>query len=46
MLQSASELVKRFAFLRGLIPDLLAHGQEEKASSEEKQTDNPQSETC
>ncbi len=26
LLQAASELIKRFAFLRGLIPDPLAHG--------------------
>lgn len=44
LLQSASELIKRFAFLRGLIPDPLAHGQEEKASPEETQADNPPSE--
>lgn len=44
LLQSTSELIKRFAFLLGLIPDPLAHGQEEKASSEEKQADKTQSE--
>ncbi len=44
LLQSASELIKRFAFLCGLIPDPLAHGQEEKASPEETQADNPPSE--
>jgi len=44
LLQSASELVKRFAFLRDLIPDPLAHGQEKKASPEETQADNPPSE--
>jgi TRAP-type mannitol/chloroaromatic compound transport system permease small subunit len=32
MLQGASELIKRLAFLRGLIPDPLAHGQTEKDS--------------
>jgi TRAP-type mannitol/chloroaromatic compound transport system permease small subunit len=31
-LQGASELIKRIAFLRGLIPDPLAHGQTEKDS--------------
>jgi TRAP-type mannitol/chloroaromatic compound transport system permease small subunit len=30
LLQSASELIKRIAFLRGLIPDPLAHSQPEK----------------
>lgn len=44
LLQSASELIKRIAFLRGLIPDPLAHGQEENASPEETQADNPPSE--
>jgi TRAP-type mannitol/chloroaromatic compound transport system permease small subunit len=44
LLQSVSELIKRFAFLRGLIPDPLAHGQEENASHEENQADNPLSE--
>lgn len=44
LLQSLSELIKRFAFLRGLIPDPLAHGQEEKAASEETEGDNPPSE--
>ena len=34
LLQSASELIKRIAFLRGLIPDPLARGQEEKSSPE------------
>lgn len=46
LLQSASELIKRFAFLRGLIPDPLAHGQEKNSSSAEAQTDNPPSEAC
>lgn len=32
LLQSASELIKRIAFLRGLIPDPLAHSQPEKDS--------------
>lgn len=32
MLQGASELIKRLAFLRGLIPDPLAHSQTEKDS--------------
>jgi TRAP-type mannitol/chloroaromatic compound transport system permease small subunit len=44
LLQSASELIKRFAFLRGLISDPLAHVQAENASPEETQTDNPPSE--
>ena len=46
LLQSASELIKRIAFLRGLIPNPLAHGQEEKAAPEETQADNSQSEAC
>jgi TRAP-type mannitol/chloroaromatic compound transport system permease small subunit len=37
-LQSISELVKRIAFLRGLIPDPLAHAQEEKPSSGAKES--------
>ena len=41
LLQSASELIKRIAFLRGLIPDPLAHDQEENDSPEETQADNP-----
>jgi TRAP-type mannitol/chloroaromatic compound transport system permease small subunit len=40
-LQSISELIKRIAFLRGLIPDPLAHVQEEKPSSGEKEPDKP-----
>jgi len=44
LLQSASELIKRFAFLRGLIPDPLAHGKEENASPEETQADTNPSE--
>jgi len=39
LLQSASELIKRFAFLRGLISDPLAHVKEENASPEETQAD-------
>jgi len=38
-LQSISELIKRIAFLSGLISDPLAHVQEEKSSSEEKKSD-------
>jgi TRAP-type mannitol/chloroaromatic compound transport system permease small subunit len=37
-LQSISELIKRIAFLCGLIPDPLAHVQEEKASSGDKES--------
>jgi TRAP-type mannitol/chloroaromatic compound transport system permease small subunit len=44
LLQSASELIKRFAFLRGLISDPLAHDQAENDSPEETQADNPPSE--
>lgn len=44
LLQSLSELIKRFAFLRGLIPDPLSHGQEEKAAPAETEGDNPPSE--
>ena len=44
LLQSASELIKRIAFLRGLIPDPLAHNQEENNPPEEAQVDNPPSE--
>lgn len=43
-LQSISELVKRIAFLRGLIPDPLAHAQEKKAPSGEKEPDKPEPE--
>lgn len=39
LLQSASELIKRFAFLRGMISDPLAHVQEENDSPEETQAD-------
>jgi TRAP-type mannitol/chloroaromatic compound transport system permease small subunit len=44
LLQSASELIKRFAFLRGLISDPLAHDQKESNTAEEAQTDNLPSE--
>ncbi len=44
LLQSASELIKRIAFLRGLIPDPLAHGEVENTSPEETQADTPPSE--
>jgi len=44
LLQSISELIKRFAFLRGLIPDSLAHVQEEKTSPEETEAVNSASE--
>ncbi len=37
-LQSISELIKRIAFLRGLITDPLAHVQEEKPPSGEKES--------
>ncbi len=39
LLQGASELIKRFAFLRGLIPDPLGHGPAEKDSSVKTQDD-------
>jgi len=39
LLQSASELIKRFAFLRGMISYPLAHVQEENDSPEETQAD-------
>ncbi|RPH47494.1 MAG: TRAP transporter small permease subunit [Desulfobacteraceae bacterium] len=38
LIQSISELIKRFAFLRGLIPDPLAHVQEENPPSGEKES--------
>jgi len=38
LIQSISELIKRFAFLRGLIPDPLAHVQEEQPPSGEKKS--------
>jgi len=38
LIQSISELIKRFAFLRGLIPDPLAHVQEEKPPSGENES--------
>jgi TRAP-type mannitol/chloroaromatic compound transport system permease small subunit len=44
LLQSVSELIKRIAFLRGLVSDPLAHAQEEKTSPEKTQADNPPSE--
>jgi TRAP-type mannitol/chloroaromatic compound transport system permease small subunit len=42
LLQSASELIKRIAFLRGLIPDPLAHGHAKSDSSAAPPADNPQ----
>ncbi|MDQ1330742.1 MAG: hypothetical protein QG578_1007 [Thermodesulfobacteriota bacterium] len=45
LLQSISELIKRFAFLRGLIPDPLAHVQEEKQSSGKNESDKSALET-
>jgi TRAP-type mannitol/chloroaromatic compound transport system permease small subunit len=45
LLQSISELIKRFAFLRGLIPDPLAHVQEEKPSSGKNESDKSALET-
>lgn len=45
LLQSISELIKRFAFLRGLISDPLAHVKEEKPSSGEKESDKAALET-
>jgi TRAP-type mannitol/chloroaromatic compound transport system permease small subunit len=41
LLQSASELIKRIAFLRGLIPDPLAHDQGKKNVSEAMAADDP-----
>ena len=46
LLQSASELIKRFAFLRGLIPDPLAHGHADKDSPAAAPADNQPSEAC
>lgn len=40
LLQSVSELIKRIAFLRGLIPDPLAHDQGKNAASEEMVSDD------
>jgi TRAP-type mannitol/chloroaromatic compound transport system permease small subunit len=34
LLQAISELIKRFAFLRGAIPDPLGHGEEPAAEDE------------
>jgi TRAP-type mannitol/chloroaromatic compound transport system permease small subunit len=45
LLQSASELIKRFAFLRGMISDPLAHNQEGNNAPEETQADTPPSES-
>ncbi len=48
LLQGGSELIKRFAFLRGLIPDPLGHGPAEKDSPTKTQDANsnvPSSET-
>jgi TRAP-type mannitol/chloroaromatic compound transport system permease small subunit len=44
MLQSASELIKRFAFLRGLIPDPLAHDRAEIDSPADTPADPPPAE--
>jgi len=44
LLQSVSELIKRFAFLRGLIPDPLAHHQVGNDSPAAALTDDPASE--
>jgi TRAP-type mannitol/chloroaromatic compound transport system permease small subunit len=41
LMQSASELIKRIAFLRGLIPDPLAHNQAENDSPAAMLSDNP-----
>jgi TRAP-type mannitol/chloroaromatic compound transport system permease small subunit len=41
LLQSASELIKRISFLRGLIPDPLAHDRAENDSSAAILSDNP-----
>ena len=44
LLQSASELIKRIAFLRGLIPDPLAQGHAENDSPEATPADHTSSE--
>ncbi len=44
LLQSASELIKRIAFLRGLIPDPLAHSQAGKDTPVAKPAGTPPSE--
>jgi TRAP-type mannitol/chloroaromatic compound transport system permease small subunit len=44
LMQSASELIKRIAFLRGLIPDPLTHDQAENDPPAEILSDNPPSE--
>jgi TRAP-type mannitol/chloroaromatic compound transport system permease small subunit len=44
LLQSASELIKRIAFLRGLIPDPLAYVQAKNESPAAMLSDNPPSE--
>lgn len=41
LLQSASELIKRIAFLRGMIPDPLAHGQTENDPPATTSPDSP-----
>jgi TRAP-type mannitol/chloroaromatic compound transport system permease small subunit len=41
LLQGGSELIKRFAFLRGLIPDPLGHGPAKKDSPVTTQDANP-----
>ena len=46
LMQSASELIKRFAFLRGLIPDPLAYGHADNDSPAATPADNPPSEAC
>lgn len=44
LMQSASELIKRFAFLRGLISDPLAHANADKDSPGPERADNPSEE--
>jgi TRAP-type mannitol/chloroaromatic compound transport system permease small subunit len=44
LLQSASEIIKRIAFLRGLIPDPLVHDPAKNDSPAAKPSDNPPSE--
>lgn len=46
LLQSTSELIKRFAFLRGLIPDPFAHDHAKEDSPEAAQDGNPPAEAC
>jgi hypothetical protein len=42
LLQSVSELIKRIAFLRGLIPDPLSHIPAESAATAAPPADSPE----